>query len=442
MVKPTTSKKMIIFRLFLFSFSLTISLVAAEFALRFLGYSIQTARDASFDNSKYDRDEKLKLRKKIAYDKWVVALGDSSTNGSNVDIQKSYPFQLYFHKENKVSDERVRFNILNHGICESNTYQSLNHLKEIINNWNKKPDILIFLGGAADRFSPISNEEQVQVEDLIQDIDQSTSHFLKTLRLYKVYRGIKMALHEKFFLHENEDIFSKELVEISPIFSEILKFYSLGEFEKADEIISKNKSMIHDPHLESILNSTVDELFFKQDREGVIFFTMRFLKKHPQLFTSYARYPLYRMIMAYDFQSEYSADNIINSFNSMKKENAWIAETELFKKYMNLFKNRDKVLEKINKNRITNLRALAELCKRNGIKLVFQNYPANFTNANLALEQVAKEYGLPFVDNNSTFNQMFKEGKKKSNYLAEDEHPSALGYKVIADNVWQTLKTL
>ncbi|OUR95451.1 hypothetical protein A9Q84_16595 [Halobacteriovorax marinus] len=429
----------ILLKLSLFTTSLLVSLSFAELSLRALGFTVQTAREASFDISKHSRDEQVKLRKKITYNKWVVALGDSLTNGSNVPIQKSYPFQLYFKKENIISSEKVKFNILNHGICESNTYQSLVQLKEIVNKWNKRPDILIFLGGAADRFSPISNSQQERVDDVVSDIGRSTSSFFKNLRLFKIFRGIKIGVSELIFFKKIDDYTEEELIEVSSIFSDILEFYNKGDYVNGDKIISNNPSIVNTAHLGSILNAIAVKFFINQDREGVVNFTLDFLKRYPQLFSEHARYPLYRLVMAYDFQSKYSAEYIANSLTSMRKNNPSIGETHLFKKYLHIFKNKEQELVKINSNRLSNLRSLAKLCKESGIKLILQNYPANFTEANIALKQVAKEYNLPFVDNNSVFNGLYKKGKSKNDYLAEDEHPSALGYKIMADNVWKVL---
>ncbi len=409
-----------------------------EIGLRSAGYIVQTGREATFEKEKSDslRDEFILLRNEIKYEKWVVALGDSLTNGSNVPVHKSYPFQLFQNPGNKLSKNKVRFNILNHGYCESNTFQSLKQLEQIITEWNRKPDIMIFLGGASDLFSPISNKEQSEFDNIIDRINNHKESFFKTTRIYKVYRGIKLNL-KTYSEYDGitEDEFNREFPE-----NKIVETFVLGKREKAFQEIDTLKSKFKDIHFESILNSIVDKNLHQ--RAEVVRITLDFFERFPRLFRYSGAYPLHRLIISFNQQSEITADQIASKLEEIRSKNPSVSETKIFQKYYQLFKEKDKAIERIEKSRLKNLRAIATLCKKNNIQLVIQNYPANFNGANSALKEVADEFNLPFVDNNKVFNSLITDKKTRMKYLAEDEHPSEEGYKIMADNVWQVLKSL
>ncbi|CBW27860.1 hypothetical protein BMS_3102 [Halobacteriovorax marinus SJ] len=416
---------------------LTISVV--ELGLRGLGLVIQTGREASFEDGKtVDRDSKVNLRKELKADKWVLALGDSLTNGSNVSVNETYPFRLFHKEENRISDNKVRFNILNHGICESTTYQSLKQLKDILKKWNRVPDIIIYLGGAADLFSPISALQQEKVGEIVEDIEEHAPSFIRGLRIYKIYRGINLALKESFLHNSTLDITEDELRDWDPEVAQVLDFYLTGDVEAAEKFVTDKGLEVPPVKLETILNAVVDRLFIASKQSRVIEETLKFLEKHPELFEGFGRYPLHRMTMAYDFQSKYTAHDIAKRLLKIAHQSPNVLQTELYQKYATLFTEREKSIQRINRLRIQNIRELAEISKANGIKLILQNYPENFTDANIALEQVAKEYGLPLVDNNTVFNELIEKGN--NDLFREHEHPSPEGYKLMASNVWKVLK--
>lgn len=433
-------KKIWIFRFSLMLISLTLSLLFVELGLRALGYSIQIGREASFNSSKDSREDFFKLKPFIKSEKWVVTLGDSLTNGGNVSIDKSYPFQLYHKSENSLGKNHVKYNILNYGKCESNTYQSLLQIKELLEDFKEKPDYLVFLGGAADRFSPIANFEQTELNQIKNEIRQSTtSRFIKSLRLFKIYRSIKIALRNKFYERSWETT-EESFLQKNPLYKDILKSITLGDYKKADEQIASLGPIVTDFDLETFINLGVDELNKSLNREEVIPLTLHFIEKYPSLYKVHAKYPFHRLVIAYDYQSKYSSEYISKRIEAMAKANPWIIETLIYSNYYKLFKEKERTTLEIRKTRMTNLRSIAKLCKEHGIKLIIQNYPADFREANIALEQLATEFNLPFIDNHSEFNELISKNSNRHTYLEDDEHGTPLGYSIMADNVWAALE--
>jgi len=423
-------------KLTLFVVSLILSLIFLEVALRLTGFIIQTGREATLEREKTSshRDKFIVFRNEIKYEKWVIALGDSLTNGSNVPVDQSYPFRLYLNPENKISENKVRFNILNHGYCESNTYQSLKQLESIIRDWNRMPDIIIYLGGASDLFSPISNEEQKEFNNIAQRINNHKLSFFKSTRVYKIYRGIMLNLRT---YSEYDGVTEEEFKAEFPS-NKIIENFMDGKEELAFQEIKQLESKMKDIHIESILNSIIDRKL--DNRAEVVKITLKFFEEFPRLFRYSGAYPLHRLIISFNQQSTYTADDISSYLKKISDKNPSVKETKIFKKYYDLFKDKERSLKRIEQNRMMNLRTIAKICKENNIKLILQNYPSNFTGANLALKKIAEEFSLPLVDNNKVFNEIIIDKETRMKYLAEDEHPSKEGYQIMADNVWQVLR--
>ena len=83
------------------------------------------------------------------------------------------------------------------------------------------------------------------------------------------------------------------------------------------------------------------------------------------------------------------------------------------------------------------LREIKRFCDANDIILVFSGYPTG-TLRDLH-QEMAKELGVPFVDNQATFAQL----DDINDYLLDDHwHPNAAGYQLIAQDVQKTIGPL
>ncbi len=82
----------------------------------------------------------------------------------------------------------------------------------------------------------------------------------------------------------------------------------------------------------------------------------------------------------------------------------------------------------------SDLGEFVEICRREKVKLVLQNYPV-FHAINGILREVAKEYDVPLVDQESTFQELWNQGERPKDYFVFDNHCNGRGYGIMARNV-------
>jgi lysophospholipase L1-like esterase len=86
-----------------------------------------------------------------------------------------------------------------------------------------------------------------------------------------------------------------------------------------------------------------------------------------------------------------------------------------------------------------NLTKFVELARLRGFKLVFQTYfHFHGYDVNEIIRGVAREYGIPVVENNFIFHQRIAVADR-GEYLVADGHPNPRGYALIVDNVIDTM---
>ena len=84
---------------------------------------------------------------------------------------------------------------------------------------------------------------------------------------------------------------------------------------------------------------------------------------------------------------------------------------------------------------------IIQTCEENDVDMIIQNYP--FPSAvNSLLQKIAEENNILFVNNNQTFEELWKKGEKRRNYFNPDHHCNARGYGMIAGNVSEKIHEL
>jgi len=80
---------------------------------------------------------------------------------------------------------------------------------------------------------------------------------------------------------------------------------------------------------------------------------------------------------------------------------------------------------------------ISSLASKN-IRLILLNYPCDWPND--TLKEIAGRAKITFIDNEAVFRQkQAVDGYRREDYFAEDGHCNANGYKIIAENVYNTL---
>jgi hypothetical protein len=83
------------------------------------------------------------------------------------------------------------------------------------------------------------------------------------------------------------------------------------------------------------------------------------------------------------------------------------------------------------------LTEMIKVAKENNINIVLQTYPNDFSE-NRIFREVDKKYHIPLVDNSLIFKERLRTQKEEGLFVA-DGHCNAKGYKLIAENIYNTL---
>ena len=83
------------------------------------------------------------------------------------------------------------------------------------------------------------------------------------------------------------------------------------------------------------------------------------------------------------------------------------------------------------------LTEIVKICRKNNVTIIISGYPID--DCRLVHMEVAENYGIPFVDNWRSFEEL-KNRNILSDYLLEDAwHPNEKGYAIIANNIYDAL---
>ncbi|MBL7197458.1 MAG: tetratricopeptide repeat protein [Candidatus Omnitrophica bacterium] len=157
-------------RIFISIFSLIFFLALLEIGLRTAGYF--------YSRKIISRTKAIDESQPICK---ILCIGDSYTAGEAGRVENSYPRQL----EGMLFKNSInKFEVINGGVCESNSTQALKHLSRLIKS--NKPDHVIFLVGATNRFN-LAGYNQGSIKDIIYN-----------LRIYKMLRILRTNLKGKF----------------------------------------------------------------------------------------------------------------------------------------------------------------------------------------------------------------------------------------------------
>ncbi|MFA5090996.1 MAG: tetratricopeptide repeat protein [Candidatus Omnitrophota bacterium] len=91
---------------------------------------------------------------------------------------------------------------------------------------------------------------------------------------------------------------------------------------------------------------------------------------------------------------------------------------------------------------VYDLGSIINICKRNGIKVILQDYPFPYPNSRAyshILYNVAGSNSVPFISNYQLFYDLLKKGAQQKEYFSSDGHCNARGYKIMAGNIYDKI---
>ncbi|MFH2203282.1 MAG: hypothetical protein ABIJ96_09230 [Elusimicrobiota bacterium] len=447
-------------KLAIFGASLFVCLAVVEAGLRLTGYAVTASRqrrfvppfaDAADDDDvtfeRYRADGKRELL--------ILALGDSLTNGGNVASYHSYPYFLY----KNFAQAGRRTSVYNMGYCEDSTFGSAMKLKAYIQTHpaDELPDAAVFLVGAADMFNiPLIQQGHFRDDTYWQDMLPQGG--LRALRLYKVYRHIRLnlgvrrgvggapadrtaserklaVLLDAYQRHKGKrGPLAPELVEkIEAAFADDLR-YSPLDFSRTAEFLDLLTSYAGRVYTAS---HRYDK-FFGLLLDVAVAFPRDFWAEPGVNDEDTANYNL---VQAYRVQSARTADEILKVLERSAAEHAYLRGNDSFRHFQSILLHRDKVDRQVDRMREEAWDEIVRLAREKGIQVVLQNYPVTYKSANEVLRRVAERHQLPLIDNARFFAELIaKDGRAK--YFEDDDHLTPLGNELLARNVYEKLAGL
>lgn len=443
----------------LFLISSTVSILILEIGLRIAGTTFNLARESKFETKVkgYDgeRDyESYEPTKKDSKTIWTI--GDSFTNAGNVPSLMSYPAYLFSALENN----SFNYSVVNLGQCEDPTWGAYDRLEILLQKAKKYPDIIIFLVGVSDPFyylfsetAPPKREEQQLVTF---KIDRS---WYEDLRVYKVYRHIKLNFISKKISKNGRELSSQKLNSLNLLYAKIKKKLKLGSINWGE--IEKEIFDLLDQH-RSLLDGDINEFNFK-DKIRLISNTLitpmvrgytarlnynkaleiylNFIKDYPDYFWDDKRNSLqsiHAISQIMMFQSKYLGTDLITILEESTQNDLEKRESRLFKQAKKVFLKREHVENVINQKRKLVWDKINMLKQKYKFKIVIQTYPSEFKSINTFLRKIAKEKNYTIVDNFEIFKKHIKEyGRAK--LFADDNHFLPLGYELMANEVFMKM---
>lgn len=376
----------------------------------------------------------------------ILCVGDSFTFGSGAHRGYSYPEQLQ-----RILNEREpeRFIVFNYGVPGNNSSQLFKNIDKLIQRIN--PDVMLIMTGAnnssnfaqSNYFLFIANSPKV----CLYRVDVFLSH----LRSYKLFKIIAINLFHKI----NPRIESKVKYFKTP--NQLTQ--GIGKNDISDDMLEQVKK-----HLESAkvfeenidISSAIKECkkaieINPYDGEAHYFLGFLYLDRSrelgneanllaiPEFRKAIKINPIYEEAHEKLFSAYFRADEKKLAWEELKILCSINSKNESCRNLLiyGIPNSKDRMIFKqMLRYDLENI--IKPLFDKN-LKIILLSYPGeNWPNE--VLRQVAVDYDLPFVDNESKFNELeLLNGYKKEYYFAEDGHANANGYKIIADNVYKIL---
>ncbi|MBK24112.1 MAG: hypothetical protein CME70_08945 [Halobacteriovorax sp.] len=447
--------------------SLLITVMAVEIGLRTVGHLVQQAYEKEYIP---EIDEANTQDNDVTYEHFnsgeessVMCIGDSFTNGGNVQSYDSYPYFLFKHLDNDLRN----LSVFNYGKCESTTFDALERIKLFLEKKQKKIKYISILVGSADMFG----ESFGPVNDrTILDKEIKIPSFIKDFRIYKMYRILKYEYYRRFGFTDRlripySNITQKELIATHFIYENARNIYTINDdliynFNAPEAIkLRENLPKEYNPswfnevfpketlpakiYLERITMYLTSVYARKNKHSSITKLLLDLMNSHPLYFwqEDYLKALKYNLLQSLKLQSQYLPGDILQALLTLESRHPQLKTKGDFLEFKNVIKNWDKYTIEIDKKREETWDEMASLAEQNGITLILHTYPSNYSSANNMLRKMAKKHDLPLVDHNKTFSKLIAaEGREK--YLFDDDHCTPLGYQIIAENVFKLIREL
>jgi lysophospholipase L1-like esterase len=372
----------------------------------------------------------------------IMCLGDSFTQGFGAPKGWSYPEQLARLLNGKLANKN-KFNVYKEFRVTSSSI--LKYLNKDIKGY--KPDLIIIMTGCNDRWS---------LEDCIYfDIGSNSSLARVSIWLNSsnVYKLCKVSLlNLKGLLGKKNPWFNQKKTYLSE--EEVGRGNNIFKNPIAEEHFGKGQYYFSNANYGSALKEYKTAQQLEPDNPWVHFrlacIYMRVLKEY-DLCRRHALLALAHgdsSILGYVFSLLYDSyggkndqnsgiitemENVIRaSYNNRERTKALGAL-----KTLSSFYRDEKEIEKVINY---NLNEIIKITREHKIKLILMQYPIFLSWTTKTISENASLFEIPLVDNYTKFQDKLGESKiKNEDLFAADGHCNASGYRIISENVYNSL---
>lgn len=471
-------------RFLVFFMGLFFAVIFIEIGLRVAG-SINSKRENSGNFiSNYDRSDKYK----------ILCIGDSFTYGMGAKQDEGYPSQLERLLNSKAKAEI--FTVINDGMLSRNSSDVLRQLQKNIDEI--KPHLIILLIGCANRWSSDGYYEYRLRKEKSGGISRLTAGLivfqrsLYNLRIYNLLRLLYFDVKDKGengslegkpaglppkeegtqwqYLRQKKykqaiECFLKEIEMFPDQITNYIgigkAYYKIGEYEDAVEWLkkaavinpyecSKHYVVGKDVDCNGRYNEMIEYFKQKEDsdygknsnyyfgigwaylrlgkfEEGISWFK-RIVKINPQDIDTYK-------YIAFIYLAEGRYKEGFNFLCEELKNNSALEEI------IAMYKARQFHYEESNSWIISDVEEIIDICRKNKVKIILQNYPPVVRPVvSILLREAAKRYQVPFVDNYQIFYNLLLDKELIEDVFSGDKkHCSERGYGIMAENIYDKM---
>jgi hypothetical protein len=212
------------------------------------------------------------------------------------------------------------------------------------------------------------------------------------------------------------------------------------------KIESRRFSIVLDPNkdvLEEVANSQDDIVYYlRQMGDG---------NTASKLFNKYTagdqdpyflEYRISHTMKCIYHNSNYGSKTILANYQKELQKNPDLINNSSFMDYFLFFK---KIQKTHSDNKIDDwlrqdLEEIVNMCLRNNVRIIIQEYPYSYPDADKALMDTASRYSLPLVKNGEKFRELLSKNGKRY-YFLDDSHCTASGYRAMAENVYEVISS-
>jgi lysophospholipase L1-like esterase len=401
----------------------------------------------------YDRDGTRELYRGSSAEKVkILAVGDSFTNGGNLNYQHSYPYKLF-------GLLKRAYTVTNLGVCGSTSEDVYFTLRKYFerNRQNQKY-LVILLTGATDFFSKKFSSENKKINPML--LDQRTESESKIYHAagYQLINRIKSLSLLYYFWNKLTGKFEK--LRINTAIKGLHKFLTESDGEKLRQCM--NSSLLNQADCVPEFISR-DYLSKSEKRMMTLIYFNRFLsfeirldaKAYTVQLKAIRNFYIHtgqflkeddlteimsNMLFLYQYQSEINHKQIISYLKEMERKHPQNFRNnelmQMFRENFIFWKGQNK---KLRSGRIENLRKVKNLVNENGGRLVVVTYPIPYQDVNQDIRKFSNMSDVPIVD----LEEVFRREKISSpdvRLIEDGEHCSPVGYSLMSRKIFELLK--